>query len=299
MSALPHRALVSLGAICFFTCLALAADFRTDSNLVVVPVSVTDSGNHVITDLERRSFRVFDDKAEQKLVQFAREDAPVSVGIVFDLSGSMRDKLAKSREALDQFLRTANPEDEFFLVEFSNRASLTVPFTADSATIRNRLSHAEAQGRTALLDAVRLAMDTMRTAHHTRRALLILSDGGDNLSRYTESELRSRARESNIWIYSMGLYDPHTVMLPEESGAGQYLLETLARESGGRHHSVERPADLPAIAAQIGMELRNQYILGYQPSEPRRDGRYHHVLVKVVEDRQLTLSWRPGYYGQK
>ena len=273
------------------------ADFRVDSDLVLIPVSVTDSRNHAVTGLERDAFRIFDDKAEQALVQFAREDVPLSVGIVFDASGSMRDKLPRSLEAVDQFLRVANPADEFFLVEFSNRARLTVPFTTDSGAIRDRLRRVEPRGKTALLDAVCLAMDSMKGARNARRALLILSDGGDNDSRYTETEMRRRVRESDLWVYAMGIYDHPAAFLPEEAGPAQGLLQALAEESGGRHYAVEYLADLPDVAGRIGMELRNQYILGYRPSDSRRDARYHRVQVKVVAGRHLNVSWRPGYYG--
>lgn len=286
-----------IGAVCLFACAAAGADFRVDSNLVLIPVSVTDARNHAITGLAPGAFRVFDDKTEQRVVQFAREDAPLSVGIVFDLSGSMKDKLAKSREALVEFLRGANPEDEFCLVEFSNRARLTVPFTSDGGEVVDRLRHAEPHGRTALLDAVYVAMGAMKHARYARRALLILSDGGDNDSRYTQAEMLRRVREADLWIYAMGIYDRSTAMLPEEARPARELLEALAEESGGRHYAVESVGELPAVAAQIGLELRNQYVLGYRPGDDRRDGKYHRVQVKVVAGRRLTVSWRPGYYG--
>jgi VWFA-related protein len=286
-----------IGAACLFACAATGADFRVDSNLVLIPVSVTDARNHAITGLAPGVFRVFDDKTEQTVVHFAREDAPLSVGIVFDLSGSMKDKLEKSREALAEFLRGANPEDEFCLVEFSNRARLTVPFTSDAGAVVERLRHAEPHGRTALLDAVYLAMNSMKHARYARRALLILSDGGDNDSRYTQAEMLRRVREADLWIYAMGIYDSNTAMLPEEARPARDLLEALAEESGGRHYAVESAAELPAVAARIGLELRNQYVLGYRPGDNRRDGKYHRVQVKVVEGRHLTVSWRPGYYG--
>jgi Ca-activated chloride channel homolog len=284
-------------AVCVFACAAPGADFRVDSDLVLIPVSVTDSRSHAITGLGREAFHIFDDKTEQTVVHFAREDAPLSVGIVFDVSGSMRDKLEESGQAVDEFLRGANPQDEFFLVEFGNRPRLTVPFTTETGEIRDRLRRAEPHGKTALLDAVYLAMDAMKSARNARRALLILSDGGDNYSRYTRTEMRNRVRESDLWIYAMGIYDLHAAILPEETGSGPDLLQALAEESGGRHYAVEYLADLPRIAGRIGLELREQYILGYRPSGSRRDGKYHRVQVKVVEGRHLMVSWRPGYYG--
>jgi VWFA-related protein len=272
-------------------------DFRLDSELVLIPVSVTDARNHTVTGLGPEAFRLFEDKAEQTVVQFVQEDAPISVGIVFDASNSMTGKLDKSREAMKQFLRFANPEDEFFLVEFNTRPSLTVPFTTDSGDIQNRLLQVQPKGTTALLDAVCLAMESLKHARYGRKALLILSDGGDNHSRYTEAEIRSRVRESDLWIYAMGIYEPRIGFRAKELIGGQKLLEGLAADSGGRHFAVENLADLPAVAARISLELRNLYVLGYRPSNPHRDGKYHSVQVNVVEAGDLRVSWRPGYFG--
>lgn len=298
---MTFRLPVCLGIACLSAWGLLAFDdrtaqFRIDSDLVLIPVSVTDARNHAVTALDRQAFRIFDDKAEQTIVQFAREDAPVSIGIVFDLSGSMRGKLDKSRDAVDEFLRAANPADEFFLLEFNRETHITVPFTTDADAIRGRLRNAEPGGRTALLDAVRTGLDYMKQARNARRALLILSDGGDNLSRYTQTEMRTRVREANVWIYAVGLFDHHTAMLGEESRSEE-LLESLAQESGGRQFAAERLSDLPVVAKQIGLELRNQYLLGYRPQDTRRDGRYHRVQVKLVEGREFRVDSRPGYYG--
>jgi len=269
------------------------SNIRVDSNLVLIPVSVTDSKNHAVTGLRRESFRVFEGKAEQTLVHFAREDAPASVGIVFDSSGSMKDKLAQSREAVARFLRTANPEDEFFLVDFNSTAQLAAPFTRDAGSIESRILFRESEGRTALLDAVCLAIDYMKKASNPRKALLVVSDGGDNHSRYTESEILRRVRESDLWIYAMGITDGGAIMLPEIEYGGT-LLGRLAEESGGRHYAVRHAAELPEIAENIGLELRNQYVIGYRPASPGRDGKYHRVHVKV-EGRDLRVTWRPGY----
>lgn len=313
---MTFRAPFWVGAICLFSWAAAGAndpqvsiavrsrapvahaDFHTESDLVLIPVSVTDEKNHAVVGLDRSAFHIFDDKAEQSVVQFACEDAPLSVGIVFDSSQSMDGKLQKSREAIHQFLRFANPEDEFFLVEFSTRARLTVPFTDDAGEIQNRLLHAAPSGRTALLDATGLAMDYLRRhARYPRRALLILSDGGDNHSRYSETEILNRVRESNLWIYAMGIYDRAPGSRPSGATPGRQLLHALAEASGGRQLAVDSLIDLPVAAASISLELRNQYVLGYRPTTPRRDGRYHHVQVNVTEGRNLTVSWRPGYYG--
>ena len=314
VTVLLPRAPVSLGAFLLLVCAAWGSDdppvavairghaplarpdFRTESDLVLIPVSVTDARNHAVTGLDRDAFRIYEDRIEQTVVQFAREDAPLSVGIVFDASESMTGKLGKSREAIRQFLRFANPEDEFFLVEFSSRAELSVPFTTDSGAIESRLLMAQPRGTTALLDGVCLAIETMRHARYSRRALLVLSDGGDNHSRYSESEVRNRIRESDLWVYTMGLYErPAGVRLV--TPPDQKLLETLASDSGGRHFRVDALADLPVVAARISLELRNQYVLGYRPANGRHDGQYHQVRVTVGDGRDLRVSWRPGYYG--
>lgn len=315
MTVMPRRATMMIGAICLLACAGFGGDdpqvsipirgrapisrpdFRIESDLVLIPVSVTDSRNHAVTGLTREAFRVFEDRTEQTVVQFAREDAPISVGIVFDSSESMTGKLPKSREAMKQFLRLANPEDEFFLVEFSSRAHLTVPFTSDIGEIQNRLLAAQPKGRTALLDAVCLAMNTLKHGRYARRALLVLSDGGDNHSRYTEAEVRERVRESDLWIYTMGIFERPVGVRLKQTDPGQKLLEGLAAESGGRHFAVDSLVDLPVVAARISLELRNQYVLGYRPGNARRDGKYHQVQVHVVEGSNLRVSWRPGYYG--
>jgi VWFA-related protein len=273
---------------------APTSDFRVDSKLVLIPVSVTDPNNHAVTGLPREAFHVFEGKVEQTLVQFSAEDAPVSIGIVFDSSGSMRDKMAASRNAVAQFLALANPEDEFFLVDFNATAQVAIPFTDDVSRIREQLLNIKADGRTALLDAVTLAIDSMKSARNPRRALLIISDGGDNDSRYTESEIRRRVRESDLWIYSIGLDDRLGITLPEEDH-GPTLLSHLAAASGGRYFTVRNPSELSEAAAAIGLELRNQYVIGYRPAAPARN-RYHKVQVRLMAGRDLRVTWKPGYY---
>jgi Ca-activated chloride channel homolog len=182
------------------------ASIRVDSNLVLIPVTVTDPLNRPVTGLDKEHFRVFEDKIEQDISQFASDDAPLAVGLVFDVSGSMGDKLRKSRQAAAQFFRAANPEDEFFLVEFNERPRLAAPLTSNLEEIQNRLTFSQSKGRTALLDAVYLALHEMKKSRKPRKALLILSDGGDNSSRYTVSEVRTLVRESESLIYAIGIF---------------------------------------------------------------------------------------------
>jgi VWFA-related protein len=276
-------------------------DIRVQSTLVLIPVTVTDPLNRFVTGLDRENFRLFEDKNEQKLTHFASEDAPLSIGLVFDISGSMGSKLDKSRQAVSQFFKTANPEDEFFLVEFNDRPELLVDFTTHLEEIQNRLTFTQSRGRTALLDAVYMALNTMKKARNPRKALLIISDGGDNSSRYTESEVKSRVREADVQIYAIGIFEPIASRgrTPEEM-SGPSLLSEIAEQTGGRHFPVDNLNELPDVAAKIGVELRNQYILGYTPSNLERDGKYRKVQVKLVQPRglpPLRASWRLGYYA--
>lgn len=277
------------------------ANIRIDSTLVLINVTVTDPMNRFVTGLDKDFFKLFEDNAEQQVSQFSSEDAPLSVGLVFDASGSMGAKLSKSRQAAGQFFRTANPEDEFFLVQFNDRAELMVPFTHNTEEIQNRLTFTQAKGRTALLDAVYLAIHQMKKAKNPRKAILLLSDGGDNSSRYTESEIRNLVREADVQIYAIGIFEgmgSRGRTAEEMSGPG--LLSEIAEQTGGRHFPVENISELPDVAAKIGVELRNQYVLGYSPTNMARDGKYRRVKVKVNQPRgfpPLRAFWRLGYYA--
>ncbi len=271
-------------------------NLRADANLVLVPVTVCDPKNRPVTSLEKEHFRVFDNNVEQTLTAFAMDDAPVVVGLVFDVSGSMGAKLRKSREAAAAFFDTANPEDEFFLVEFNDQPKLAVPLTRSSERIETRLLFSESKGRTALLDAVILAIHELKKSAMSRKALLIISDGGDNCSRYSRNELKNIVRESDALIYAIGIYGGAAT--PEEVD-GPELLSAIAEQTGGRHFPAEA-YEMPDIAAKIGVELRNRYMLGYSPAATQRDGRYHPVQVKIVPPRglpALRAFWRHGYYA--
>ncbi|MDX2180774.1 MAG: VWA domain-containing protein [Bryobacteraceae bacterium] len=277
------------------------SNIRVDTNLVLIPVSVTDPLNRFVTGLEKEHFKLFEDKVEQQVTQFASEDAPLSIGLVFDASGSMGQKLQKSRQAAAQFFKTANDEDEFFLVQFNDRPELVVPFTHNTEEIQNRLAFTQAKGRTALLDGVYLAMNQMKKAKNARKAVLILSDGGDNSSRYTESEIKNAVREADVQIYAIGIFEPvHARGRTAEELSGPGLLNEMAEQTGGRHFAVENLNELPDIAAKIGIELRNQYVIGYSPTNPQRDGKYRRVTVKLNQPRglpPLRPFWRQGYYA--
>jgi Ca-activated chloride channel family protein len=272
---------------------------RTTTEMTLVNVSVTDPLGRIVTGLRQEHFRVFEDGVEQEIAYFASDDVPVSIGVIFDMSGSMADKIQKSRNAAVQFFRTSNPEDEFFLVDFNDRAQLITPFTSNVDHLQDQLMYTAAHGMTALYDGVYLGLSQMRSAHHERKALLILSDGGDNHSRYTETDIRRFVQESDVQIYAIGLFDPNGGATPEEQH-GPALLENLTQITGGRMFIVQNLSELPDIATKISMELRNQYVLGYIPSNRRHEGKWRKIKVKLRPPRglpPLTVYARRGYYG--
>jgi Ca-activated chloride channel family protein len=277
------------------------SNIRVDTNLVLIPVTVTTPLNQVVTGMEKEQFRLFEDKTEQNVTHFSSEEQPVSLGMVFDVSGSMGNKLHKARQAAAQFFRTANPEDEFFLVTFNDRPELVIPFTTNTEEIQNRLTFTQAKGRTALLDGVYLAMHEMKKARNPRRAILLISDGADNSSRYTPSEIRNVVREADVIIYGIGIFEPvHSRNRSAEELSGPSMLGEIAEQTGGRHFPVENLNDLPDIAAKVGVELRSQYMLGYLPTNQSRDGKYRRVEVKLVQPRglpPLRAYHRLGYYA--
>jgi Ca-activated chloride channel family protein len=270
---------------------------RTETDLTLVGASVTDPLGRIVTGLDRQDFRVFENGAEQEIVYFASEDVPVSIGVIFDMSGSMTDKIDKSRNAAVQFFRTANPQDEFFLVDFNDRAQLVSHFTESVDELQNRLLYTAAHGMTALYDGVYLGLSQMRAAHNTKKALLILSDGGDNHSRYSETEIRKFVREADVQIYAIGLFDPDGGRTVEER-YGPTLLGDLTEMTGGRMFMVQRLDELPDIATKISMELRNQYVLGYRPSNRVHDGTWRKIKVKLRPPKglpPLTVYAKTGY----
>ena len=266
--------------------------------MVLVPVTVTDPMNRLVTGLEKEDFQVFENNGQQGISSFASEDAPVSIGIIFDLSGSMTSKLVRAREAIVQFVKTANPEDEFFVIGFNDRPELIEDFTSSVEDIQARLATVRSGHRTALLDAIYFGVAKMKEAKHERKALLVVSDGGDNRSRYTEGEVRSQVRESDVEIYSIGIFDPYAAT-PEER-TGPILLNELCEETGGRLFRVDDIAEMGDIAEKISTELRNQYVIGYTPKNISRDGKWRKVKVKLNPPSglpPLTVHARTGYYA--
>jgi Ca-activated chloride channel family protein len=271
-----------------------------DVDLALVNVTVTDPFNRLVTGLELDNFRVFEDNIEQEVVNFSAEDVPISIGVIFDFSGSMANKVGKAREAAVQFFKTANPQDEFFLVSFNERAELTSAFTNSVEDLQSRMMLTSAKGRTALLDAIYLGLSQMRGAHNAKRALLILSDGGDNHSRYNESDIKRLVKEADTQLYAIGIFDQAGYRRTTEELNGPTLLNEVTEMTGGRVFNVEKLEELPDIATKIGMELRNQYVLGYRPSNKAHDARWRKVKIKLRAPRglpPLTVYSKTGYYA--
>ncbi|HZS57475.1 MAG TPA: VWA domain-containing protein [Bryobacteraceae bacterium] len=274
---------------------------RVQTTLVVVPVSVTDHLNRFVVGLEKQNFSIYEDGIQQQIAQFSGEDVPLSVGILVDTSASMGSKLSTSRQAAAEFLKTMNPQDEAFLVEFNTHASLTVPFTKSPEEIKNSLASTVPDGTTALLDAVNLGVESMKSAHNARKALLIISDGGENSSKYTSAEVKETIRKADVQVYGMGVFDPlESIGLGMGPVSGPLFLATLCQQTGGRVFPASSYAVLPNIARRIGIELRNQYVLAYSPINHNHNGEYRKLEVKIDPPPGLPAvkaRWRLGYYA--
>jgi Ca-activated chloride channel family protein len=267
-------------------------------DLVLVNVTVTDDWNRIVTGLEKENFAIMEGNEVQQVRHFATEDAPISLGVIFDMSGSMSDKIEKARNAVVEFFKTANPQDEFFMVAFSDRPELLADFTKSIEEIQGKLVYTVPHGETALLDAVYMGVSKMKDARNTKKALLIISDGGDNHSRYTEGEIRSMVKEADVQIYAIGVFSLNPIQ-PEEK-AGPELLKDVAEVTGGRMFTINNPNDLSDVATKIGIELRNQYVLGYRPNNKNRDGHWRKIKVKLIPPKGLphmNVYSRTGYYA--
>jgi Ca-activated chloride channel homolog len=271
---------------------------QVDVDLVLVNVTVTDDWNRIVTGLDKDNFSILEGNEPQQVKHFSSEDAPLSLGVIFDMSGSMSDKIAKAREAVIEFMKTANPQDEFFMVTFNDRPQLRADFTTSVEEVQGKLVYTVPQGRTALLDAIYMGINKMKDAHNSKKALLIISDGGDNHSRYTEHEIRSMVKEADVQIYSIGVFTTNAPT-PEEV-AGPALLTEISEVTGGRMFTINNPNELADVATKIGIELRNQYVLGYRPSNRTKDGHWRKIKVKLIPPKglpHLNVYSKTGYYA--
>lgn len=271
---------------------------RANVDLVLVPVTVTDSLGRLVTGLDKENFQIYEGKEKQAIRHLSREDSPVSLGIILDTSGSMTDKIKRAREAVMELLETANPQDEYFMITFADTPELAADFTTSIEDIHNRLLYTTPRGSTALLDAIYLGVTKMRQAKYERKALLVISDGGDNHSRYHEREIRSAVREADLLVYAIGIYDRYFATIEEQVGPA--LLSEVSEETGGRMFTVDNPKDLADSATKIGAELRNRYVLGYRPVNPPYDGKWHKIKVKLSLPKgfpRYEAHAKQGYYA--
>ncbi|MBZ5536230.1 MAG: VWA domain-containing protein [Acidobacteriia bacterium] len=278
--------------------LNLQKPMQVNVSMVLVNATVTDSINRFVTGLERENFAVYEDKIEQSILHFSSQDMPLSIGIIFDTSGSMTSKIAKSREACIQFMKLANPQDEFFLVGFNDRVYLEHDFTSQVDDITKKVIFDKAKGQTALLDAIYFGIEKVAHGRFPRKALLIISDGGDNHSRYSEKDVKEYVKESDAQLFAIGIYNPFADA-PEEK-RGPSLLTELADITGGRTYTLNSVSDLEDIVTKIAIELRNEYVLGYVSSNEQHDGRWRKIKVKLNPPRglpPLNVNAKAGYYA--
>jgi len=274
---------------------------QVDVEMVLVNVTVTDLQDHPLMGLQKDHFQIFENDIEQEILTFSHEDAPMSIGLLFDMSASMATKVDKARRAALQILKTANPQDDFFLVSFGNRAELTSGFTSNIEELQGQMMSVRPKGRTALLDAIFLGIGQMKNARNRKRALVVISDGGDNHSRNDEARIRSDLKEADCQLYAMGIFDDHDMKRTREERMGPALLSEFAELTGGRVFPVSSLDELSDVAAKISMELRDRYVLGYKPGG-RHDGAWRTIKVEVAAPASLLplrVFARSGYYAPR
>jgi len=271
-----------------------------ESELVSLTVTVTDALDRLVTGLEIRNFEIYEDKVKQEITHFSFDDAPVNLGIVFDVSGSMKGmKLDRARDALKAFIQTSHSDDDFFLIGFNQRANLLAEFTSGEA-LANKLTLVDPGGQTALYDATYLGVEKVKQGRHSRNAILLISDGQDNSSRYTYGELRKRLREAGVQIYCIGIVEMGSGAGGSLDMQGQAILEEIAQSTGGKAFFPKSAAELEEITTRIALELRHQYSIGYSPTNANRDGQWHKIKVSVKAPKgwsNLRVQHKEGYYA--
>src|SRR6266581_3700964 len=272
---------------------------KVDVDLTLVNATVTDPQNRVVTGLGREHFQLWEDKIEQKIEYFSSEDVPLSLGIVFDVSGSMKDKLSAARDAAVTFLRTGNPEDEFFLVEFANRPEVASDFTTDVSRLQSKIIFAPAKGMTAMYDAVYVGLEKLKTGNNPKKALLLITDGEDNRSRYTFQNVKDFVKEQDVQIYAIGITDEWNSQL-SAGRTGRAMLEELADLTGGRAFFPDSVYELEDICTKIAIELKNQYVIGFHSTNAAKDGKWRKLRLKVNPPKgiqHLNVKSKAGYYA--
>jgi Ca-activated chloride channel homolog len=290
---------VPLATLLATVSLAASPDqFHANANVVLINATVLDGHDRPVRGLTRHEFRVYQEKSEQRIAYFSEEEVPLSLAVIFDVSGSMDGKLAAMRTAVDAVLRGANVGDEFALITFADSPQIAMGWSENPDEIQNRLLQASAHGETSLLDALRTGLAHMKKARNARRAMIVFSDGGDNHSRSTEREIDRALEESGVQIYAIdGADSLASLSRSPEVFDGPDLLDRICDHAGGRYFQADGKREFQRAAEQIARELRSQYLIGYVP-EGANDGRFHHVRVQVQRDAgtpKVTVFWRKGY----
>jgi len=289
-----------------------AATFSTNSQMVLVPVTVTDHYGKTIMGLQAKDFNIFEDQNSQQIASFATQDTPCSVGLVLDVSGSMQSTLGSAKQSARAFVRTANTDDEFLLLTVSTQPSSDSQFTTDSEDVEENIAATRPGGFTALIDTVYLGLNQMKKARNPQRALVILSDGMDNHSRYSKAELLRVALEANVQIYSIIIdngaasssattfpYRPSMIAKPGDQAAqrqGPNLLEELADKTGGLYFHARNETQAQEAMTRASQALRNEYVIGYRPADFGQSGKWHRIHVKTTVPK-LSVHARSGYYA--
>lgn len=272
----------------------------TNTDLITLTVTVTDTYGRYVSGLSKSAFTVLDDKQPQDISFFSDDDSPVSVGVIFDVSGSMSgDKIRRARDALANFIQTSHNSDEYFLIAFNSRAQLLLDKTRDGDAVLDKLTFVQTKNNTALYDACYLGVEKVQRGAHPKRALLLISDGQDNNSRYTFNEVRRLLKESDVVLYAIGILGG-TDAGSQLGMEGQGILDELSNVSGGKAFFPRSPAEMDDIFEQIALELRHQYSIGYRPNNFANDGKWHKVKVKVTPPRglpRLFVRAKEGYYA--
>jgi Ca-activated chloride channel family protein len=272
---------------------------KVDVDLVLVNATVSEPRGRMVTGLRQENFRIWEDKVEQKVEYFSSEDGPMSIGLIFDATGSMEDKISRARDAAVSFLKTGNPEDEFFLVTFSQSPRLAEGFTTDISRLQNHMIFTPAKGLTPLFDAVYLGLETMKSARNKRKALLLITDGEDNHSRYSFWDIKEFVKEQDVQIFVIGIINSSGELAQGQDGRA--VIEDLAQISGGQAFFPDSVDELEDICNKIAIELRNQYVLGYHSTNAAKDGKWRKIRLKINTPKGLptfSVHGKNGYYAE-
>lgn len=269
--------------------------FRADTRLVVLHATVVDKSGKLVTNLPRDAFHVYEDNVEQQMKIFKREDVPVSMGIVIDNSGSMREKRGKVEDAAMALVKASNPQDEVFIVNFNDEAYLDVDFTSDVKKLEDGVARIDSRGGTAMRDAIDLSMEHLKAkGKRDKKVIVVVTDGNDNASEITLEKLVQKAQQRDVLIYTIGLLDEEE---PREGKRAKRALNGLAAATGAVAYYPRVVDDVGTFTLQVAHDIRNQYILAYTPSNQSLDGSYRQIKVTVNAAKRPNVRTRTGYYA--